>query len=253
MLREWKTEWLKVRRRRIGLLPAAFLLFTFLWISWAFQSSHMESAKDSWMWLLMCLSLINTIFLPIMTAMIASRLCDVELKGNTLKLLCTMERKGRLFDLKFLTGAVYVGGYVAAELVMMSVFAKLHSFTGGMTLRHLACFLLQCGFVSLGVLLVQMLLSLFSANQILPLAAGLAGSFLGLFSWFLSSPLWRPVLWAYYNLLVYIGQDWDQESRIVSYYEIPLDWSAVITLLIALPLGYILGRQLFIRRTPGIG
>ena len=146
-----------------------------------------------------------------------------------------------------------MGGYVAAELVMMFAFAGLHGFAGGMTLRHLVCFLLQCGLVSLGVLLVQMLLSLFSTNQIFPLAVGLAGSFLGMFSWFLSSPLWRPVLWAYYNLLVYIGQDWDQGSRIVSYYERPLDWSAVITLLVALPLGYILGRQLFIRRTPGCG
>ena len=253
MLREWKTEWLKVRRRRIGLVPAAFLLFTFLWLSWAVQSAHMESSKDSWMWLLMCLSLIDTILMPTMIAMIASRLCDVELKGNTWKLLCTMERKGRLFDMKLLTGAVYVGGYVAAELVMMFAFAGLHGFAGGMTLRHLVCFLLQCGLVSLGVLLVQMLLSLFSTNQIFPLAVGLAGSFLGLFSWFLSSPLWRPVLWAYYNLLVYIGQYWDQGSRIVSYYERPLDWSAVITLLVALPLGYILGRQLFIRRTPGCG
>lgn len=253
MLREWKTEWMKVRRRNIGLVPAACLLFTFLWLSWAIKSARMESTEDNWMWLLMCLSLINSILMPTMIAMISSRLCDVELKGNTLKLLCTMERKGRLFDMKLLTGAVYVSGYVAAELVMMLVFARLHGFAGAMTLRHLLYFLLQCGLVSFGVLLVQMLLSLYSANQILPLAVGLAGSFLGLFSWFLSSPLWRPVIWAYYNLLVYVGQNWDESSRIVSYYEIPMDLSALITLLAALPLGYILGRQLFIRRTPGCG
>ncbi|MCI8374471.1 MAG: ABC transporter permease subunit [Lachnospiraceae bacterium] len=251
MLREWKTEWMKVRRRRIALVPAAFLLFTFVWISWAMRSSHMESGKEAWMWLLMCLGLVNTILMPTMIAMLASRLCDVELKGNMLKLLCTMERKGRLFDLKLLTGTVYVEGYVTAELVMMLVFARLHGFAGGMTLRHLLCFLLQCGLVSLGVLLVQMLLSLFSVNQILPLAVGLAGSFLGLFSWFLSSPLWRPVIWAYYNLLGYIGQNWDESSRIVSYYEVPPDKSALLTLLLVLPLGYAFGRQLFIRRTPG--
>ena len=251
MLREWKTEWMKVRRRRIALVPAAFLLFTFLWISWAIRSAHMESNEENWKWLLMCLGLINTLLMPTMIAMIASRLCDVELKGNTMKLLCTMEQKGHLFDMKLLTGAVYVSGYMAAELVMMLVFAGLHGFAGGMTQRHLMCFLLQSGFVSLGVLLVQMLLSLFSVNQILPLAVGLAGSFLGLFSWFLSSPLWRPVVWAYYNLLGYIGQNWDESTRIVSYYEVPMDWSAVITLLVVLPLGYILGRQLFIRRTPG--
>lgn len=253
MLREWKTEWMKVRRKKIVLVPAAFLLFTFLWLSWAVRSAHMESAEDNWMWLLLCISMVNTILMPTMIAMLASRLCDVELKGNTLKLLCTMECKGRLFDMKFLTGAVYVEAYVAAELVMMFVFARVHGFAGGMTLRHLICFLLQCGLVSLGVLLLQMLLSLFSANQILPLAAGLAGSFLGLFSWFVSSPLWRPIVWAYYNLLAYIGQNWDEGSRIVSYYEVPLDRAALVTLLAAILIGYAWGRQLFVRRTPGCG
>ena len=253
MLCEWKTEWMKIRRRKIALVPAAFLLFTFLWMSWSVKSAHMESSKDNWMWLLMSFGLINTILMPTMIAMIASRLCDIERKGNTLKLLCTMEGKGRLFDMKLLTGSIYVGSYVMAELVIMLLFARLHSFVGLMTLRQLVCFLLQSGLASFGVLLLQMLLSLFSANQIMPLAAGLAGSFLGLFSWFLSSPFWRPVVWAYYNLLGYIGQNWDKNTRIVSYCEIPLDWSAVITLLVVLPVGYILGRQLFIRRTPGCG
>lgn len=253
MLGEWKTEWMKVRRRKIALVPAAFLLFTFLWLSWAARSSHMESEEDSWMWLLMCLGLVNTILIPAMSAMLASRLCDAELKGNTLKLLCTMEEKGRLFDMKLLTGASYMGVYVAAELVMMAAFGRMHSFVGGITLRQLVCFLLQSGLVSMGVLLLQMLLSLFSANQILPLAVGLAGSFLGLFSWFIRLPFWRAVVWAYYNLLGYIGQNWDESSRIVSYYEVPMDRWALITLLAALPAGYILGRQLFIHRTPGCG
>lgn len=253
MLSEWKTEWMKVRHRRIALIPAVFLLFTFLWMSWAAGSVHMESAEDGWLWLLMCLGLVNTILIPTMAAMLASRLCDVELKGNTLKLLCTMERKGRLFDMKLLTGASYLCIYVAAELVMAVAFGRMHRFVGGITLRLLVCFLLQSGLVSMGVLLLQMILSLFSANQILPLAVGLAGSFLGLFSWFMQSPLWRPVVWAYYNLLGYIGQDWDVESRIVSYYEIPMDRQALIIFLIALPVGYALGRRLFIRRTPGCG
>ncbi|MDE6185767.1 MAG: ABC transporter permease [Lachnospiraceae bacterium] len=253
MLCEWKTEWMKVRRKKIVLIPAAFLLFTFLWLSWAVRSTHVDSAEDSWMWLLLCISIVNTILMPTMIAMLASRLCDVELKGNTLKLLCTMERKGRLFDMKLLTGAVYVEGYVAMELVMMLVFARTHGFAGGLTLRHLICFLLQCGLVSLGVLLFQMLLSLFSANQILPLAVGLAGSFLGLFSWFMSSPFWRVIVWSYYNLLAYIGQNWEESSHVVSFYERPLDQTALVTLLAALSIGYVWSRQLFMRRTPGCG
>jgi len=60
-------------------------------------------------------------------------------------------------------------------------------------------------------------------------------------------------VWAYYSLLVYIGQNWDPDTRIVSYYEVPMDRSALMTLLVMLLLGYCLGRQLFIRHTPGYG
>ena len=35
MLREWKTEWMKVRRRKIGLLVGAFVVLIFAWITWA--------------------------------------------------------------------------------------------------------------------------------------------------------------------------------------------------------------------------
>ena len=119
MLREWKTEWMKVRRRKIGLLVGAFVVLIFAWITWAIGDSSEEQIYDGWRVCFLQFALINTILLPTMIAMLASRLCDAEVKGNTLKLLCTMEKKGRLFDLKLLTGAVYLLLFIIAEYAMM--------------------------------------------------------------------------------------------------------------------------------------
>ena len=87
MLREWKTEWMKLKRRKAGLLWLAFLGFTFLWIGWVVSDADAADLADGYRWMFSNLSLINTILLPTMLAMLASRLCDMEIKGNTLKLL----------------------------------------------------------------------------------------------------------------------------------------------------------------------
>ena len=91
MLREWKTEWMKLRRRKAGLLILAFLGFTFVWCAWVVSDADLQDLADGYRWILSNLSIINTILLPTMLAMLASRLCDMEIKGNTLKLICTME------------------------------------------------------------------------------------------------------------------------------------------------------------------
>ena len=116
MRREWKCEWMKVRYRKIGLILSAFLGIIILWIVWAVRDAPPEEIWDGYRMSFLQISLIDTILMPTMIAMLASRLCDAEVKGDMLKLLCTMEQKGRLFDMKLLMGSVYLAVFVAAEL-----------------------------------------------------------------------------------------------------------------------------------------
>ena len=123
MLREWKTEWMKLRRRKVELLLLAFLGFTFLWCAWILSDADAEALEDGYRWIFSNLSIINTILLPTMLAMLASRICDMEIKGNTLKLICTMENKGRLFDMKFLTGSLYLILYISEQSCCFCMYA----------------------------------------------------------------------------------------------------------------------------------
>ena len=67
-----------------------------------------EASAEGYFNLLFQLPLLNTIFLPLILAVMASRICDAENKGNTYKLLCTMQEKKKIFDAKLLLGGIYI-------------------------------------------------------------------------------------------------------------------------------------------------
>lgn len=250
MWREWKTEWMKVRYRKIGLIVLAFLGLIVLWIAWILSRNDAEQLQDGYEMLFMNLSLIDTILMPTMIAMLGSRLCDAEVKGDTLKLLCTMEKKGRLFDMKLLTGASYLAVFVLLQAVQIFLTGRLYGFPGTAKPVWYVYFVLQIYTVSMLVLLLQVVLSFFFENQILPLAAGLFGSFVGLFSWFFPNrhPLKFLFLWAYYSELCFMGQDWDRETRISTFYDVPFPFPVLCLLLALLLAGYLAGKQLFLRK-----
>ena len=250
MLREWKTEWMKLRRRKVGLLLLAFLGFTFVWCAWILSDAGAEELMDGYRWIFSNLSIINTILLPTLLSMLASRLCDMEIKGNTLKLICTMEKKGRLFDMKFFTGSLYLVLYIAAELMLLLICDRAYGFGEPMQLRHVLYFLIQNVTVSLVIYLLQMILSFRFENQIIPLAAGLFGSFIGLFSWFFpDTSLFRWIfVWGHYSLLHFIGNNWDETTRISTFYDVEPKQAALCLVLVLLTGGYLAGRHLFVRK-----
>lgn len=249
MRREWKTEWMKVRYRKIGLLIAAFLGLIVLWVIWALSDAPAEQIWDGYRMMFLQISLMDTILLPTMIAMLTSRLCDAEVKGDTLKLLCTMEKKGRLFDMKLLMGAVYLAAFVVAEVCMILAAGVLYGYGRPLESVHILYFVTGIYLVSLAVLLLQQVLSFFFENQILPLAAGLFGSFVGLFCWFFpGSPVRKCFLWGFYSLFCFINYDWDETTRIVTYYNVSFDTGSLMLLLVILVLGYGFGKMMFLRK-----
>ncbi len=249
MWREWKAEWIKVRYRHMGAILAAFLILVAVWSMWALSDAPPGQVWDGYRMLFLQISLMDTILLPTMIAMLASRLCDTEVKGVTLKLLCTMERKGRLFDMKLLMGAFYLACFVGTEVILMFVLGRLYGFVRPVEPVHLLYFVSGIYLVSLAVYLFQQVLSFFFENQIFPLAAGLFGSFVGLFCWFFpGSPIRKCFLWGFYSLFCFINYDWDKETRIITYYNVPFDTGSMCHLLVILAVGYILGKALFLRK-----
>ena len=91
----------KTKRRGIWLVLTAFL---FVFAAWMLYCVNDDQFLDfGWMMSLYNAPLINAILLPIAVAVFASRIIDMEHKGNTWKLLETQQSKLTIY----LAGTVY--------------------------------------------------------------------------------------------------------------------------------------------------
>ena len=97
-------EFYKCRRRKIVLVCAAVLAAELLWFGVYLARQDAGDLVQGWMLLFYNLALIDAIFLPISVAALASRNCELEHKGASLKLLETMVTPGRLYGAKLAWG-----------------------------------------------------------------------------------------------------------------------------------------------------
>ena len=114
----------KLRTRYVWLVPAGFLGVLFLWTLTVILNFRDQDWETGYQYLMYIMSMMNAIFLPVMLSVVASRLCDMEIKGNTLKLLFTMERPGRFYDIKYLFELRYLFIFSAGETLGLILMGK---------------------------------------------------------------------------------------------------------------------------------
>ena len=241
-------EFHKIYRRRVWMIVAAMILVQILWSIWGVQRTDAHKLSQGWMFFLYQYPLLNSIMMPVIAAVVASRLCDIEHKGQTLKLLNTVMPAGRLFAAKFLCGALYMLAAVLLQLIVIVAVGHAVGFVGNPPFDKLVYYLLFTTAVNLTILLLQQVLSLLFVNQMVPLTVGLIGGLAGLFIMFFPQNLERFLLWGYYGVLMLVGMDWNSVTRVTSYYWVPVDWRGFITLAVMFCVIYIVGRTLFVRK-----
>ncbi len=247
-IRQLRAEHQKGRRRHLLLIPFIFLLFQILWAFWQLNYADQEELSSGYLLLFHHLPMMNTLLLPMMTAVTASRLCDMEIKGDTLKLLYTIQEQTSLYDCKYLTGLSYLAAFTIGQGLLIPGLGMSYHFgeplKWPMLLEHLAVTFS----VSAALLAIQQTLSLLSASQILPLAAGLVGCFLGLFSLFFPAPIARLFIWGYYAAFPAAAMDWERDTRIVHYYEVSFPAAGFLLFLAAAIAIYLLCRTITARK-----
>ena len=224
-----RLEFFKCRRRKILLVCAAVLAAELLWLVTTFLRQDAEDLVQGWMLLLYNLAMVDAIIMPISVATIASRNCELEHKGTTLKLLETMAAPGALYPAKLAWGALVLAALLMVRWALFMV-----------TLISWA--------VSMMVYALQQGLSLRFANQAVALVCGISGSFLGILSLLFPPALTRCVPWGYYGLLSLVGMNWNPDTRFTWFYwEWPAPTDAVLLCLWA-ALFLVVGRALFVRK-----
>ena len=243
-----KLEFFKCRRRKIVLVCAAVLAAELLWFGMYLTRQDAEDLVEGWMMLFYNLALIDAIFLPISVAVIASRNCELEHKGTTLKLLETMVTPGRLYCTKMLWGALVLATLLAVRSAAFAAMGAAVHFSGDIPWGKFALFTVISWAVSMMVFALQQGLSLRFVNQAVSLVCGIFGSFIGIMSMLFPDWLVRIVPWGYYGLLSLARMEWDPDTRFTQYFwrwPEPLD---VALLLLWAALFFIVGRTLFVRK-----
>ena len=225
MITALRAELKKIRGRFIWALPLGVVGMEFLWMMSNSYLAKPEASAEGYFNLLFQLPLLNTIFLPLILAVMASRICDAENKGNTYKLLCTMQEKKKIFDAKLLLGGIYILFLTLLEGANVLLLGRLLHFTQPLPIKHLLPFLAVLFVVSLALYLMQQVLSMLITSQLMPLFIGLLGSLVGVFSAFFPVGSVANFLpWGYYMVGLTLSSWYDESARTMYLYESPFRW-----------------------------
>ncbi len=242
-------EFYKCKRRKIWLAPVLMLMAQLAWglYSYIDELSAKELA-EGWADVLYSFPMLNAMMVPVIAAVVASRVADIEHKGQTLKLLETVIPAGRLFDAKFLCAAFYLTAMITLQTAAIAVFGTLRGFDGAPPALRFAQYYVSALTVTLTILLIQLILSLLVSNQMIGMILGLIGSFLGLFSLFFPQTLQKFLVWAYYGVLYNTRMDWNPETRVIHYRFVEYDWGGLASICVIFFVIYLIGRRLFVKK-----
>ena len=244
MIRNIKLEFFKIRHRKVYVSVFTIMVLTFLWGLFAQSHKPSDDFIREWMKLLYNFSIVNCIIMPILVAIVASKIVDIEHKGNTFKLLNTFQGSKNLFHSKFICGIIIIFGAILIQGVSIFLISLINGY-GNVPLSHFIYFLLYTTLINIVLLLIQIIFSFQFANQMIAFVVAIAGSFLGLFSLFFGGIISKFMLWGYYGFLSPVSLEWNEVSRISTYHWNPIPILDLSILAILLMILYILGQKLF--------
>ena len=129
--------------------------------------------------LLYSLPVIEAILMPVMMAVLASRLWDMEIKGNTAKLLYTLQSRRSLFAGKAVFGVLEVLLVTVLELACVPVLGRVHGYTEAFPTGQLVYLFVCTLAVDAMLFFGEFLLMLWVGNPLPALCVGIVGLWWG--------------------------------------------------------------------------
>lgn len=252
MMRLFLTELKKTRHRHIGLLYTAALCLMMVWSLWAMSRMQQKNdviTQQGYYYLLANFPIMDSFFLPVIIACVESRLCDMELKGNTFKLLCTMQPRRSIFHIKLFLSFLYLLFFTLAQTALIYVLCRRFHVAQPAPLENILLFFLASLAVGMVLIVIQQSLSLISNNQLFPLFVGVGGTFAGIFSGFFPQmPVKYLLPWTYYSVFLTVSLDYEEASRTVTYYPVPFAVPFFIGFVVFGIIAYLIGKDRFMKK-----
>lgn len=244
-----RVEFQKIKRKKIGLTMCALMSIQFAWLFWATRRPDETELLQGWLAHLQTQPLLCAIMMPTVMSVLASRLADIEHKGNTYKQLKTLRTAGALYRAKVFCGFLFILSMTAADFLFLLLLGYGHGYAGNPNPKaYLSSFILQIA-CCLSPYLLQLDLSMLFFNQMIPMVIGLCGSMLGVILMFLKTYSFLP--WGGFLSSALVMMDWNPDTRVINYYYrdfSPVELSALAMVAVWIVVFYTAGRILFTRK-----
>lgn len=219
----------KSRRRHNMLVAVCISLFVLLWATQTGGSVE-ERLEQGYSGLFYAVPVMNTVVMPLGTAVLASRLWDLESKEKSCRMLLTLQSRGALFLGKAAAALLQILVIGIIESAGILALGRHSGFTEVLDWRQFWWLAGNTFVVNVMLFFLWLLLSIRFDNQVPTLAAGMVGSLSGLFAAFMPPIISYIMPWGYYIPLSTIHMDWNRETRIVRYYPTPYPiWLLTVT------------------------
>ena len=228
-MRTLYAELKKARRRHNLFVAVSISLFVLLWATQTGGTGEGRLEQGYW-GLFYAVPVMNTAVMPLGTAVLASRLWDLESKGNSCRMLLTLQSRRALFLGKTVVAVLQILLISVIESAGIPVLGKHFGFTEPLDWGQFWWLAISTFAVNTMLFFLWLFLSIRFDNQVPTLAAGMVGSLSGLFAAFMPSLVSYFLPWGYYIPLSTIRMDWNRETRIVRYYPAPYPvWLLALT------------------------
>lgn len=228
-MRTLYAELKKSRRRHNTLVAVCISLFVLLWATQTGGTGE-GRLEQGYSALFYAVPVMNTVVMPLGTAVLASRLWDLESKGNSCRMLLTLQSRKSLFRGKAAVALLQILLIGVIECAGIPALGKHFGYTEALDWGQFWWLAISTFAVNAMLFFLWLLLSIRFDNQVPTLAAGMVGSLSGLFAAFMPTVVSYFLPWGYYIPLSTIRMDWNRETRVVRYYPTPYPvWLLILT------------------------
>ena len=225
MLCSFHAELQKAHRRHDFLLCLLVpLIMMILWVG-GLAPSDPEELANGYSALFYSIPVIEAILMPVLMAVLASRLWEIEVKGSMPKLLYTLQERRSLFAGKATFGLLEILLVTLLEMGAAVLLGIVQGYTEAFPAGQFV-YLTVCALaVNTMLFCSEFLLMLWFANPLPALCVGIVGALVGLFSAFLPPIVSYFVPWGYYiPLNAYEVANWDEATRTITYGTRAFNW-----------------------------
>ena len=241
-------EFYKLRHRHIGAMCLCMIAMQLLWEGVSILRLGGEGMGKSYLALLYDQTMLDSIMLPLLVAVLASRTAEMEHKGGGLKLLETLITPAHLYGAKMMWGVAVISLTLVMRMVAFIWLGSWLGFAESVPWALFVCQTLLDIVVAICLYALSLALALRYKNQAMTLILGLGGSFLGTMVLFFPFWLQRLLPWGYFGVLSVVRMDYNSASRVVHYYTVMPTAGDGIGIVLWMVIFVLVGRWLFVRK-----